>query len=63
VALQPARVGDIVIEVVCKCGTTLVKPNMVDQWKCRECHRSGTTGFRRRVEADTIRTLASWEEA
>jgi hypothetical protein len=60
-ASQPARVGDIVTEMSCKCGTILVQASKVAGYRCERGHAT-TKGYRWRIDADGMTRLASWDQ-
>jgi hypothetical protein len=61
-ALQPAREGDIVTEMVCKCGTVLVQASKVAGYRCERGHAT-TKGYRWRIDAGGMTQLASWDHS
>lgn len=62
-AQRLAHVGDILTEMICRCGKVLVKPGYEDTWRCRDCRQTGTRGYRWRIDAEGMTCLPSWDKS
>lgn len=49
---RPVRVGDVVVELTCPCGTQLVLAAAVQSWSCSNCRHLGTAGAEHVITAD-----------
>lgn len=39
-----AKVGDLVVEITCRCGPQMVKSSMAPSWHCNSCGQRGSHG-------------------